>query len=130
MEHYRDFNAVLTEEDKRGGRAVSSSSTEGFRQFLNLFGLIDLGFTGHPFTWNNRRRGAANIQERLDRSFANAQWKILFPQASIVHLTAIHLDHKPLLFNSNPNPYPLPKPFRFETMWIDHPDTIHVIQTT
>lgn len=99
-----DFNALLTQDDKQGGRVVSRSSAGGFRQFINQFGLIDVGFTCYLFTWSNRRSGAASIQERLDRSFANDQWKILFLHATIVYLTTIHSDHKPLLFNSNLNP--------------------------
>lgn len=51
-----------------------------------------------------------------------------FPHATILHLAAVHSDHKPLLFNSNPSPHPLLKPFKFEAMWIDHPDTALIIQ--
>lgn len=58
-----DFNALLSQDDKKGGRAVSQSSNGGFRHLINTHGLIDLGFQGHPFTWSNRRRGVANIQE-------------------------------------------------------------------
>lgn len=29
----------------------------GFRDFLDGIGLIDLGFSGHPFTLNNKRVG-------------------------------------------------------------------------
>lgn len=56
-----DFNALLSQEDKMGGQVVSSSSTGGFRHFITSFGLIDLGYHGHPYTWNNRHRGIANI---------------------------------------------------------------------
>lgn len=71
-----DFNTLLSQADKQGGRAVSNSSVGGFQHFINTFGLLDLGFTGHPFTWSNRRSGDSHIQERLDRGFANTQWKI------------------------------------------------------
>lgn len=39
-------------------------------------GLMDLGFEGHPFTWNNKRGGLENIQERLDRGIANEDRKL------------------------------------------------------
>lgn len=123
-----DFNALLSQEDKRGGRAVGGPSTGGLRGFVNQFGFIDLGFHGHPFTWSNRRSGAHNIQERLNRSLVNAQWKPLHPHASLLHLTAIHSNHKPLLLNTNPGSHNLPKPFRFEAMWLEHPDTSYIIQ--
>lgn len=52
--------------------------------------LIDLGFICHPFTWNNKRIGKTNIQERLDQSFVNSDWRLLYPSATITHLTALH----------------------------------------
>lgn len=125
-----DFNSLLSQEDKIGGRAVSCSSIGGFQHFVNSYILIDLGFHGHPYTWNNKQIGSANIQERLDRCFGNLQWKTLFPNAMILHLAVISFDHKPLLFNANLYPQHPPKPFKFEAMWIDHPDTAHIIQTT
>lgn len=66
-----DFNIVLNPCDKHGGRVVGSSSIGGLQGIVDDFGLIDMGFTGHPYTWSKRRRGKANIQERLDRGFAN-----------------------------------------------------------
>lgn len=57
-----DFNTVLSSVDKLGGKAVASSSHGGLRKIMDDHGLIDLGFEGHPYTWNNRRGGLANIQ--------------------------------------------------------------------
>lgn len=37
------------------------------RDALETYGLTDLGFAGHPFTYDNRRSGRANVQVRLDR---------------------------------------------------------------
>lgn len=68
------------------------------------------------------------MQEQLDRAFANAAWKLKFPNATITHLPAIRSDHKPLLFQSNPTQSHLPKPFRFETMWTTHLDSGQIIQ--
>lgn len=70
-----DFNSVLDQRDKIGGNPVASSSRDGFRNMVDANGLIDLGFVGYTFTWNNRRASKANIQERLDRGFANGDWR-------------------------------------------------------
>lgn len=69
---------------------------------MNDTELIDLGFSGKPFTWNNRRLDLENIQEPLGRGIANDQWPLLFPQASVSHLTALSSDHTPLLLHNNP----------------------------
>lgn len=66
-----DFNAILSQVDKSGGRPFASSSSDPFFSFVHSNALVDLGFVGNPFTWNNQRLGVANIKERLDRSFAN-----------------------------------------------------------
>lgn len=123
-----DFNAVLSSADKVGGKPVASSSNGGFRRMIDDNGLIDLGFDGYAYTWNNRRGGLANIQERLDRGFANAQWKLQFPNAYISHLTAHSSDHKPLLINMSSSHDNLPRPFKFESMWITHLESANVIQ--
>jgi hypothetical protein len=47
---------------------------------------MDLGFSGPKFTWTNLRGVADLIQERLDKGWANSEWKTNFPEASIQHL--------------------------------------------
>lgn len=69
-----DFTSVISQTKKRGGRSVSSSSSGGLRQFISQCGLVDLGFNGNPFTWNNGRGDCVNIGEKLDRGLANHDW--------------------------------------------------------
>ncbi|KAL5823122.1 hypothetical protein ACOSQ4_021022 [Xanthoceras sorbifolium] len=45
---------------------------------VELCDFVDLGFSGPLFTWNNKRGGARNVQERLDRFFATSHWVNLF----------------------------------------------------
>lgn len=52
-----------------------------FRCFIDGMRLIDLGFKGPNFSWNNRRDVMHNIQERLDCSLATFQWFQLYPNA-------------------------------------------------
>lgn len=65
---------VLIKEDNIGGQLVANSSNGDLRKFINEHGLIDVGFERFPFTWNNKRGGLTNIQERFDRGFANVEW--------------------------------------------------------
>lgn len=114
--------------DKQGGLPVAGPRQGGLRQLISNHGLIDLGFIGCPFTWNNKRSGLANIQERLDRGFSNDEWRLVFPEATITHLPAIQSDHKPLQLQLQPTIDHLPKPFKFESMWISHLDTGYIIE--
>lgn len=73
-----DFNMVFTQANKKEGTPMGNSSNGGYARMINDLGWIDIGFSGSPYTWNNRRRGAANIMERLDRGFTNNEWKVQF----------------------------------------------------
>lgn len=125
-----DFNALLEQQDKLVGRPVASASTGGLRGVIDTNGLLDLGFCGYAYTWNNRRSGKANIQEQLDRGFSNGEWKARFPTAVVTHLTAHHSDHRPILINLYPPTSSRPRPFRFEEMWTRDESAALVIQHT
>ncbi|MBA0776878.1 hypothetical protein Gotri_011819 [Gossypium trilobum] len=47
----RDFNAILTSNEKRGGR-VNGKRCSFFWNFMESSDLHDLGFKGAPFTWH------------------------------------------------------------------------------
>ena len=50
-----DFNTILSQSEKYGGRPYACSSNDAFHGFLDSFGMINLGFGGNPFTWSNKR---------------------------------------------------------------------------
>ncbi|KAL5741239.1 hypothetical protein ACOSP7_027971 [Xanthoceras sorbifolium] len=41
-----------------------------FRSIVELCDFFDLGFSGPLFTWNNKRGGSRNVQERLDQCYS------------------------------------------------------------
>jgi exonuclease III len=112
-----DFNCIVSQAEKKGGRSFVESSRGELRNFLDNCSLIDLGFKGNSFTWTNKRMGRDNIKERLDRAVANAEWKRLFPKATIKHLPMLSSDHAPLVINSHEDIPSGPKPYRFEEAW-------------
>ncbi|KAL0306821.1 UNVERIFIED_CONTAM: hypothetical protein Sradi_6099400 [Sesamum radiatum] len=112
-----DFNAILSQDENRGGRPFASASRNSLRYELDCCNLIDLGFSGPKYTWTNKRPGLANIQSRIDREVANADWCLLYPNTFITHLPAIASEHCPLLLDTHPNNSNWPRPFFFEEMW-------------
>jgi len=52
--------------------AITSYSSNPFSDFMDEFGMIDLGFSGNPLTLSNHRQGSSLIKERLDRGHANS----------------------------------------------------------
>ncbi|TXG54182.1 hypothetical protein EZV62_019438 [Acer yangbiense] len=84
----------------------SFSDMYNFRQVVDDYNLTDLGFTGPKYTWNNKRDGNSNIQERLDRFLANDLWRDKFSNVNVTHLGFNSFDHRLILFNSsNPSEY-------------------------
>ncbi|CAM8940180.1 unnamed protein product [Rhodiola kirilowii] len=66
-----DFNEVLCVNEARGVRQRQSWQVDNFRDAVEDCGLSDVGFTGFPFTFSNRRQEEAEYQARLDRVLAD-----------------------------------------------------------
>lgn len=61
-----DFNAIAHQDEKFGGLPRHNWEMADFQNFIQESSLIDLGYIGYPFTWNNKRHGRDNVRERLD----------------------------------------------------------------
>ncbi|KAK9932560.1 hypothetical protein M0R45_019793 [Rubus argutus] len=91
--------------------------------------LLDIGFTGQKFTWENRRADDSHlIKERLDRAIVNSNWIKTWPNSQISHETRVGSDHCPILLNIAPKPIRTARQFRFEAMWVSDPDCFDVVQ--
>jgi hypothetical protein len=90
-----------------------------FRDALTDCDLVDLGFTGLPFTYDNGRGGEANVKVLLDRAVANTCWRDLFGDATFHHLVSSRSNHCPLLLEVRKENWERHKTriFRYETMW-------------
>lgn len=75
---FGDFNEVLNLNEKSGGRDRRASMVIDFREAIRDCGSMDLGSTGYPFTWSNRRFWAHIIEEKLDKFLGNSSWKSFF----------------------------------------------------
>jgi hypothetical protein len=118
---FSDFNIIINDEEKVGGRVGSSSTPTYLKEILFDLRAIDLGFAGNKFTWSNKRWGRHAIREILDRGIASMNWRIAFPEATIFQLGTVKSDHCPLLLDTWPSNESNPRPFRFVAAWTrDH----------
>jgi hypothetical protein len=90
-----------------------------FRDTLEMCGLVDLGFSGLPFTFDNKRKGRHNVRVRLDRAVADNQWRNMFAEARVVHKVSPCSDHSPIILYCEKEEEPLRRPNRiqYEVMW-------------
>ena len=95
-----DFNAFLHASEKLSSHPPLYKQMEEFGATLEECHLIDLGFRGYKFTWNNKRPGAANTRERLDRAVENKEWLDRFPVSSVSHIFSHASDHIPLILQT------------------------------
>ncbi|CAM8995263.1 unnamed protein product [Rhodiola kirilowii] len=112
-----DFNEILnfTDVSKNALRRVKPMLQ--FRSVLEDCDLTDLGFKGYKFTYTNRRKGKDETRCRLDRVLANPEWRNLFPDAFVYHLSTFHSDHVPIQLCFQPVQSRRTKLFRYEAMW-------------
>ena len=68
-----DFNELLALDVKNGGNSRLMGPMVEFKNTLLHCGLVDMGFSGYPFTWRNGRQGEAFVEERLDRVVATME---------------------------------------------------------
>ncbi|KAL9680031.1 hypothetical protein QQ045_017904 [Rhodiola kirilowii] len=118
-----DFNEVLFSWEVKGRRLRREWQMRSFRETIEACGLVDLGYTGLPFTFSNRRSGLMETKARLDRAFSNIKWKTLFERYEVSHLITSSSDHLPLLVNFRKRISCVRRNlFRFEPMWLRHND--------
>ena len=92
-----------------------------FCMTLDSCNLVDLGFIGYPYTWNNKRPRVTNTRERLDWAVANAGWRGKFSASTVTHLFSHASDHRPLVLQMKAdwrNQRRMSQVFKFEESWL------------
>jgi hypothetical protein len=119
-----DFNEILQQTEQIGQNQRSENQMKKFRRCLTDCRLVDLGYSGYPFTWDNKREGLANVQAHLDRATSNEQFLDMFPQTNVQHIITEESDHMALLIRvaveADSHSLPASRGFMFEEMWTKH----------
>jgi hypothetical protein len=74
----RDFNSILSQDDKHNGEPVSNYKTSDFRVCCSDLGIADLNSMGCHFTWIN-----GTVWIKIDRVMVNAHWFTLQQMAHV-----------------------------------------------
>ena len=96
-----DFNPILHSFEKQSSHPPPYKQMDDFWEALDLCNLVDIGFKGYPFMWNNKRSSIANIKEQLDWAVANLEWRVKFLASTLTHLFSHAFDHRTLLLQTS-----------------------------
>ncbi|XP_026417581.1 uncharacterized protein LOC113313071 [Papaver somniferum] len=116
-----DFNFILHNLEKFGTHPIDTSEAN-----FEL-DMVDLGFTGRPFTWSKKRDRPPLIEQRLDRGISTDDWILLYPNTTISNMLDIGSDHHLILLSSNPHWKNGSIPFKFFGPWLEHEDCKKII---
>jgi hypothetical protein len=53
-----DFNEILHASEQLGGGEREEWKMEGFREAVDYCNFTDIGYSGLPYTWNNKQQGS------------------------------------------------------------------------
>ncbi|XP_014751193.1 uncharacterized protein LOC106865542 [Brachypodium distachyon] len=126
------FNEVLWQHEHMSETKRPEPQIRVFRDTLESCGLVDLGFTGVPFTFNNNQSGRKNVRVRLDKAVAIDSWRDLFAETEIKHLTTPCSDHSPIgltLIKETSQPT-VRKVRHYEIVWEKAPELEEIIANT
>ncbi|XP_041024617.1 uncharacterized protein LOC121265149 [Juglans microcarpa x Juglans regia] len=125
-----DFNIIHSDLERRGGRSRSIAAMDDFNKWIHEGGLIDLNSHGSKFSWCNGQRGLAKAWAKLDRVLLDANLMSIVPNVTCSYLPRMTSDHCPMLIEFLKDPYSYdPSPFRFQQMWVEHPEFIDFVKS-
>lgn len=118
---FGDFNQILANLEKMGGRWHLTWQMQAFRSVIDNYQLRGVTIEGSPFTWSNMREGFANIREKLDRFLGNCKWFDWYPSNCVQIILNFVSNYSCLLLNIDGLPIDAPlqmRLFHFEAMWM------------
>ncbi|XP_059457696.1 uncharacterized protein LOC132187382 [Corylus avellana] len=126
----RDFNEILSNSEKCGGRGRARGLMNDFQNALETCVLHDIGYRGPKYTWTNGREGIDFTQERLDRVVANQEWCELFPRAEAIVKATINSDHNPIVLRVQIKGGDMRRRrgFRYEASWGLEPECYKIVK--
>lgn len=119
-----DFNVVRwTSEKSKGGRVTRNMRI--FNAFIDRSELFDVPLKNGIFTWSDLREEPTAT--KIDRFLVSPSWFSCFKEVSLQKLSRPTSYHFPLLLSLGSQAWG-PSPFRFENIWLDHPNFLNQVR--
>jgi len=114
--------------EKKGGTRLLGKDSISFQNFINTMRLVDIDTSNGIFTWNNKIGGESEVASKLDRFIILEDLILIGPDLSATILLFGGSDHWPVQLKVSFIGNPRNRPFRFENIWLTHPDFISNIE--
>ena len=111
-----DFNDILSNGEKWGGRQRPEWSFADFRGLVTGNELVDIEYEGKPWTWCSHWEGQ-EIKQRLDRALGNKEWTKQFETAKCIHIEKEASDHSLIMLDTMPRRRKGGRRFHFDKKW-------------
>ncbi|KAG8495532.1 hypothetical protein CXB51_013393 [Gossypium anomalum] len=128
-----DFNAILDNAEKEGGRRKPTAFINDFRAVVDDLSLDDLKTDNGWFTWANNREGDAFVKERLDRFFISNNNLECFPFMATKVIRQSASDHDAILLDTEGRKPKEPitdsrLKFRYDICWAKDTEAKNIIK--
>ncbi|KAL1151419.1 hypothetical protein V6Z11_A09G040500 [Gossypium hirsutum] len=127
-----DFNAILNESEKEGGRRKPKILMEALCNFLEELKLTDVKTCNGWFMWTNNREGDQLVKERLDRFVVSDTVMEKLPFLTSLIVRQSKFDHEAIILDSEGIKPNTTKEghrawFRYDTCWADEKELKDII---
>ncbi|TYG40891.1 hypothetical protein ES288_D12G130400v1 [Gossypium darwinii] len=128
-----DFNAILNDAEKEGGRRGVRVQMNEFKEVMDEMALVDIKPDSGWFTWVNNRNEGSLIKERLDRFLTSVEVVENFPFIATKVVRQTQSDHDAIildLLGRKLKDYPKDKRlcFKFDVCWAGDEEAKNVIE--
>ncbi|XP_026452171.1 uncharacterized protein LOC113352577 [Papaver somniferum] len=123
-----DFNVITCAEEKICGKAPNKRSMLDFSNCIDDCGLIQAPKSGLQHSWSNGQHGNKRILCSLDKAMFNQLWLQNYADWGFKIRLRIASDHDPIFGGCANIPKPKKSPYKFQKMWISHPNFMETVQ--
>lgn len=120
-----DFNEIIDNSEKFGGKERSESSFSNFRTFISSCDLFDLRHSGEFLSWQGKHHTHI-VHCRLNRSLANSSLSDRYSTGKCEYFPFEESNHTPIFTSLNPTKKKRNRSFRYDRR-LRHNEEVHAI---
>lgn len=94
-----DFNALLQNQDRLNGAAVTNTKNKDFADCIHDLSLNEMVWKVEYYTLSNRQLGSNRICSRFDRALGNDEWMLQYGHLVMEYRLPYISEHSPMIMD-------------------------------